>query len=178
MTAKDNMSSIYHEKQRSQLCAVHAINNLFQDGLLCSKNKLDKLCLQLDPSVLMNQHRSMFGTGNYDINVIMVFLNDQGYDVIWFDKRKTLNEINIDEIVGFLVNTLSSYKVFGRSINLFLFKHWYAIRSLNGIYFNLDSKLQSPMKIGDRDSVLKYLNEIINEGHNELLIVVKKGSVA
>ena len=83
-----NFSTIYHEKQRSQLCAVHAINNLFQDGLLCSKNKMDKLCLRLDPSSWMNQHRSIFGTGNYDINVIMIFLNEQGYDVIWFDKRK------------------------------------------------------------------------------------------
>ena len=74
------------------------------------------------------------------------------------------------------MNVLSPLTLFGRSASVFLSKHWYAIRNLNGLYFNLDSKLASPLVIGDKDSVLKYLNKLLNEDHSELLLVVKKGT--
>lgn len=32
---------IYHEKQIRQLCALHALNNLFQDNFAFTKNDLD-----------------------------------------------------------------------------------------------------------------------------------------
>ena len=79
---------MYHEKQRLQLCAVHAINNLFQDKTLCSKAKLDAQCLLLNPSRWNNPHRSMLQIGNYDVNVIINFLKQHNYDILWFDKRK------------------------------------------------------------------------------------------
>ena len=78
----------YHEKQRLQMCAVHAINNLFQDRTMCNKASMDEQCLLLNSSKLNNPHRSLLGFGNYDINVIINFLKSKNYDVIWFDKRK------------------------------------------------------------------------------------------
>lgn len=36
--------SIYHEKQKWELCALHALNNLFQDENAFSKQHLDELC--------------------------------------------------------------------------------------------------------------------------------------
>ena len=81
-------SNIYHEKQHLQFCAVHALNNLFQNGHFCRKEKLDDICLQLNASKWLNPHRSVFKVGNYDINVIIVYLQQHGYDVIWFDKRR------------------------------------------------------------------------------------------
>eukprot|EP00057_Strongylocentrotus_purpuratus_P024898 XP_011679372.1 PREDICTED: josephin-2 [Strongylocentrotus purpuratus] len=35
---------IYHEKQRWELCALHALNNVFQDGKAFNKQSMDELC--------------------------------------------------------------------------------------------------------------------------------------
>ena len=36
--------SIYHEKQSKELCALHALNNLFQDEKAFTKSELDNIC--------------------------------------------------------------------------------------------------------------------------------------
>ncbi len=35
---------IYHEKQSRELCALHALNNLFQSGTAFSKKDMDDIC--------------------------------------------------------------------------------------------------------------------------------------
>ena len=37
---------IYHERQVRELCALHALNNLFQDKTAFSKKELDNICLR------------------------------------------------------------------------------------------------------------------------------------
>lgn len=107
---------MYHERQIRELCALHALNNLFQ-GELCydsviknisskliiiliqlsvwliakgtfTKAELDDICIQLSPNEWINPHKSMLGLGSYDINVIMTALQAKGCEAIWFDKRK------------------------------------------------------------------------------------------
>lgn len=36
--------AIYHEKQRRELCALHALNNVFQDGTAFSRDALQEIC--------------------------------------------------------------------------------------------------------------------------------------
>lgn len=80
---------IYHEKQSKQLCALHALNNLFQDPNAFTKQHLDAICKDLAPeSRLFNPHRSILGLGCYDVNVILSALAKKGYEAVWFDKRK------------------------------------------------------------------------------------------
>lgn len=79
---------IYHEKQIRELCALHALNNLFQSKDAFTKTELDTICHSLSPDNWINPHKSMLGLGNYDINVIMKALQSRGYEAIWFDKRK------------------------------------------------------------------------------------------
>lgn len=79
--------SIYHEKQIKELCALHALNNLFQEKYF-TKVELDSVCHNLSPDVWINPHKSFLGLGNYDINVIMKVLQSRGYEAVWFDKRK------------------------------------------------------------------------------------------
>lgn len=65
--------AIYHEKQSLQLCAIHALNNVFQERIF-EKEAMDQVALAFCPpesSTWINPHKSMFGFGNYDINVIM-----------------------------------------------------------------------------------------------------------
>lgn len=41
----DELNSIYHEKQVKELCALHALNNLFQNKYF-TKQTLDALCVE------------------------------------------------------------------------------------------------------------------------------------
>ncbi len=41
-----NLSNIYHEKQVKELCALHTLNNLFQEKYY-TKAILDDICVQL-----------------------------------------------------------------------------------------------------------------------------------
>jgi hypothetical protein len=65
------LPKIYFEKQGplSNLCLVHAINNLFGDVAYNEKG-LDKICKSLS-NELINPHKHFFG-GDYDANVLMV----------------------------------------------------------------------------------------------------------
>ena len=69
------------------LCAVHSLNNLFQDRNAYSKEDLDAISYQLSPDSFVNPHKNMLGLGNYDVNVMMVALQQKNYEVVWFDKR-------------------------------------------------------------------------------------------
>ena len=40
----ENDGSIYHEKQSKELCALHALNNLFQNEKAYTKKDLDDIC--------------------------------------------------------------------------------------------------------------------------------------
>ena len=79
---------IYHERQRLQMCAIHAVNNLFQGAQILKEEEMNEVCKELSPRSLLNPHKSVFGVGNYDINAIMAILSKRGYETIWFDKRR------------------------------------------------------------------------------------------
>ena len=48
----------------------------------------DHLPLRLAPDSRLNPHRSLLGTGNYDVNVIMAALQGQGLAAVWWDRRR------------------------------------------------------------------------------------------
>lgn len=78
---------MYHERQRLQFCALHALNNLFQASVF-AKQDLDDICNSLNSHAKLNPHKSIFGLGNYDVNVLSAALELKHYQLIWFDKRK------------------------------------------------------------------------------------------
>ena len=43
-TNDDLSVNVYHERQRYELCALHALNNVFQDPNAFSKEQLDEVC--------------------------------------------------------------------------------------------------------------------------------------
>lgn len=85
-----NIAELFYDCsiQVKELCALHALNNLFQECGAFSKTELDAICYSLSPNVWINPHKSLLGLGNYDINVIMAALQRKGYEAVWFDKRK------------------------------------------------------------------------------------------
>lgn len=164
-------TNIYHEKQSKQLCALHTLNNLFQKNAF-NKSNLDDLCLQLSPNTWVNPHRSVFGLGNYDINVIMaaVAMKYEGYEVMWWDKRRKITISDVNSCFGFILNLPSQSKV-GGVLLPFKTQHWLAIRKLEDTFYNLDSKLDEPQAIGESQKLVEYLINYLAEENCELFIV-------
>jgi len=162
--------NIYHEKQSRQLCALHTLNNLFQKSDTFTKALLDDLCLQLTPNSWINPHRSIFGLGNYDVNVVMAAVQLMDCEMVWWDKRRKITPHDINSAVGLILNLPSPSKV-GGLLFPFKTKHWLAIRQFDSVYYNLDSKLQSPETIGDVQQLIEHLTRHLNEDDCELFLV-------
>lgn len=167
--------NIYHEKQSRQLCALHVLNNLFQDPHAFTKADLDAICTRLSPNTWVNPHKSMIGLGNYDVNILMTGLQDWGYKTIWFDKRKSVETIQFENVYGFILNVPSNYKVFGVMPIPYNNKHWLAIKHFNNKgYYNLDSNLSKPVHIGEKQELIELLRTELSSSEKELLLVVRE----
>ncbi|GFT52332.1 hypothetical protein NPIL_215551 [Nephila pilipes] len=161
--------NIYHEKQVKELCALHALNNLFQDKNAFNKQILDNICHSLSPDNLVNPHKSLLGLGNYDVNVLMAALQLKGYEAMWFDKRKDPSNIDFGKICGLILNIPSEMKFLPLRLNR---KHWIAVKEIDGTFYNLDSKLENPVAIGKVLDLVSYLREQIRGKDREIFLVV------
>nr|CAG4641328.1 EOG090X0HOM [Eulimnadia texana] len=161
---------IYHEKQSQQLCALHTLNNLLQDRQAFTKKDLDHLCVQLSPQNWINPHRSILGLGNYDINIIIAALQTKDCEVQWWDRRKDPSLITLDNIIGIIVNVPSNPQ-FGVVSFPYKRKHWIAVKEINGQFYNLDSKLSRPAVLGNREELLKFLREKLENKNSEIFVV-------
>ncbi|XP_053461634.1 josephin-2 isoform X3 [Nycticebus coucang] len=254
--AKDGMSqapgvqpnqqpSVYHERQRLELCAVHALNNVLQQQLF-NQEAADEICKsllrqrpapqsdhcgiysslsqgsgksftprmcwrsrdespvlgearetdiqksntharpffcpasqgprseqRLAPDSRLNPHRSLLGTGNYDVNVIMAALQGLGLAAVWWDRRRPLSQLALPQVLGLILNLPSPVSLGLLSLPLRR-RHWVALRQVNGIYYNLDSKLRAPEPLGDEDGVRAFLEAALAQGLCEVLLVVTK----
>ncbi|KAF5404521.1 Josephin domain-containing 2 [Paragonimus heterotremus] len=183
MDCSKDSAVIYHEKQSKMLCCLHALNNVLQDKIF-SKKSLDEIANNLSPYTILNPHRNVFGLGNYDANVLMVALQQCGYDIVWCDKRKSVQEhnLNFDNILGFILNTLSRRRLLRVPLP-HMGSHWIAFRRLvvNGQsqYYDLDSKLHSPMPIAATDEqFVAYLEQRLREfPDTQLLFVVSSDAL-
>ncbi|CAH1403607.1 unnamed protein product [Nezara viridula] len=173
MAMNGNSTGVYHEKQVKELCALHALNNLFQSREAFTKSELDEICQALSPHVWINPHKSFLGLGNYDVNVIMAALQRKGCEAVWFDKRKPPECLELSHIQGFILNVPSDYR-FGFVLLPLKKRHWIAIRQVSGVYYNLDSKLDSPHMIGQANDLMAYLKEQLDSRDKELFVVVNQ----
>ncbi|XP_053577066.1 josephin-2 [Bombina bombina] len=164
--------SLFHERQRLELCAVHALNNLLQRPEI-TQQRAEEICRGLAPNTLFNPHRSVLGTGNYDVNVIMAALHSLDYAAVWWDKRRSLESLVLSEILGFILNIPSPVSLGFLSLPITR-KHWIAVRQINGVYYNLDSKLKAPAKLGSPRELREFLQDHISRGSCEVLLVVQK----
>ncbi|XP_003222729.1 josephin-2 [Anolis carolinensis] len=169
-SAPNGASGIYHERQRLELCAVHALNNVLQERIF-TQEAADEICKRLAPDARWNPHRSFLGTGNYDVNVIMAALQSVGLEAVWWDKRRPLEQLSVAGVLGFIINVPSNVCLGFLSLPVRR-RHWIAVRQLDGIYYNLDSKLKAPVPIGSEADLRVFLQEVLSEGPCELLLVV------
>lgn len=160
--------TLFHERQRLALCGVHAVNNLLQRNCY-QKRDFDSLCWELEPSLLFNPHRSLLGIGNYDVNVVVILLQRQGYTVTWHDRRRpiTLDEFEQAPHSSCLVGILQNVKGRGLWSKLIHSRHWIALlyNQENGQWLNLDSCLDAPVRIGSHKECLPFLTANGDDSH-------------
>ncbi|KAM6032606.1 josephin-2 [Theristicus caerulescens] len=164
----------YHERQRLELCALHALNNVLQRPCF-TRRAADAICHRLAPDARLNPHRSLLGTGNYDVNVIMAALQSLGLAAVWWDKRRSLERLALGEILGFILNVPSRLSL-GFVALPFRRKHWFAVRQLDGTYYNLDSKLRAPVVIGGEAELRAFLRDFLSRGICEVFLVVPRAA--
>lgn len=181
-TGAPSPADAHHEKQRKMLCAMHALNNALQltaDGadptkLPFTQSELDQICVTLAGGKSFNNpHRTWWGLGNYDVNVLMTAAQSRGYDVQWHDARKELDGVDFGSLAALIVNreTGGKWYLLGAKGH-----HWLAIRrfAADGPFFNLDSQLKEPTPFADEGELKAYLAGQIEAGGHLLLLTKSK----
>ncbi|CAF1220259.1 unnamed protein product [Adineta steineri] len=152
---------IYHEKQRLMRCGLHSLNNLFQIPKLFTNHHLESIVREYDKRKLFNDYRTLW-LGNYDLRILIEAINRCGFNV---------RQINIYH--GESIDKLPWDSYFGLLINL-NGTHWFTIKNLNGIYYNLDSTLRKPIQIGQKHNLIEYLFHLIHRTQTVYLFVVSQ----
>lgn len=173
-------AEIYHEKQRLQFCLLHSLNNLFQDKDAFTRADLNVIAERLhidDPnkgtwtplSAIFKPHHNLL-TGNYDINVLIAALEEKGKRVVWHDRRNGASTIDLEgsgnELMGIVLNIpVKKY------VGLWRSRHWVTLRTVGGVWYNLDSDFSTPYQFKDTEEVRNFLDYIIAAGAEVLLVM-------
>ena len=158
---------VYHEPQRLMRCAQHTLNALLQEPAF-SAAALDEIARSISSGRLALAHRWPV-LGNYDVNVMMMALQKHGLDVQWWDRRADLLELQRaaerESCVGLICNEPTSW-LFGMVPS----RHWLAIRRVGGTWFDLDSKLQAPVKL-ETPALVDRLQCLLRDEAGQVLVV-------
>nr|KAF6410642.1 hypothetical protein HJG63_009123 [Rousettus aegyptiacus] len=84
-----------------------------------------------------------------------------------------LSQLALPQVLGLILNLPSPVSLGLLSLPLRR-RHWVALRQVDGIYYNLDSKLRAPEALGDEDGVRAFLAAALAQGLCEVLLVVTK----
>ena len=97
-----------------------------------------------------------------------------GFKVDWYDRRllpvtPELVPLATDEsIVGLICNRPTS-----NMVGLVKGHHWYSIRPLQGLYYNLEFILARPTAFQDEDSVRIHLTYLLESSQDANLLLVR-----
>lgn len=157
---------MYHERQRRQLCGVHAINNLLQraetnkeelDGIAKELTLTEKRLLDSKAELsTMDGVSSRHGTpllGNYSLEVVQKALERRDVSLSWLSSGslQTTSRGAFDEessVVGFVINTKSVDSNYLLSMVLPKNRrHWLAVPRLSSGESKGDNEATSPSHI-------------------------------
>lgn len=111
---------------------------------------------------LVRQKKVRFNTNFFVTNITTVYLYNRDPSCI-----------NLSNIIGFILNVPTEYKLGFLTLPLRR-RHWISIRGLEGQFWNLDSKFDSPVLIGNDDKLYEYMRNQFSSNDKELFIVVSK----
>ncbi len=148
----------------------HALNNLLQKRRF-TVGDLDRIAEQLAAQqeesgpltrLLLNPHRSVWRIGNFDVNVVLAALREDGLHAVWFDRRQDVRRLRLEETVGLVLN-----------VTTFFGRHWLALRLFEGTAYNLDSKLAKPQSFAAPEELLAFLRTALAQEDAQLLVVTQ-----
>ncbi|VDM00312.1 unnamed protein product [Schistocephalus solidus] len=135
------------------------------------------ICSKLTPARFANPHCNIFGLGNFDVNVLILALQENGHDIVWFNRQKSIADYNLNWqlLTGFILNTsrklLPPIPVTSR--------HWIAFRGFPSpegehfLYYDLDSKLPSPLLVATSHAEFAtYIETRLNGSLSSQLLIV------
>ena len=175
MTSTNNQYWVYHERQEAQLCGQHALNNLVQSHIF-TPYSLAEIATQLDQMELnfMSQNNeggvnskdylkriqeasgNVDESGNFSIEVLRsALLSRFELELPNILQKGILDGMEITNIEGFICNRSS---------------HWFAIRKINGRYWNLNSTLERPELIS-HFRLAAEVEQFMKEGYAVFCVV-------
>lgn len=153
------------------MCGIHAVNAVLQSdfGPHYTSAEFDEIAHTFDPPKLFhfNAHKSAFGMGNYDANILLFALHQRGLECAWHDKRKTVAG-NLDPagLVAVIIN-IPPRGFFG---SLFDSRHWVTLRNVGGVWYDLDSLQSKPAVVGGDSDLLARVQAEIDGGSTALCV--------
>ncbi|VWU49573.1 conserved protein, unknown function [Hepatocystis sp. ex Piliocolobus tephrosceles] len=153
-------------------------NNINIDENLNIKQQLDikrKDNLNKD-NISTYVKKCMYYFGNFNINVLYLFLSKYNIELEWVDnneifekineKRKCNvifddNHLNNKELIGFVINVVRL-----NFLGLYYHRHFYTIRKISGMWFNLDSKLAKPALFYNNAELNEHLIKLLKDNKN------------
>ncbi|XP_075220868.1 josephin-like protein isoform X2 [Lycorma delicatula] len=103
----------------------------------------------------------------------LMVIGQSGNTLCFSNVPRDPESLELNRVFGFILNVPSDFRFRFVVVSLRR-RHWIAIRRVNGAYYNLDSKLDSPFLIGQDGELVQYLREQIQNKEKELFIVVSK----
>jgi len=144
-------------------CSIHCLNNVLQ-GAVFTQQDFDDVVKSLPPHIQSE---------TYDVNVMTLALNQRGYTTMYFNKANDPAVLKLDNILGFMVNTVVEAKFFG--VTFCSGSHWAALRQVNRRFYNLDSDCrQSDCIARNKPDMLEYLRRVIADDRKHLFLVLSK----
>lgn len=162
---------VYHEKQEGALCGLHCLNTLLQSPQF-TEIDLMEFGRELDEKeriamleggeeskeflqFMAEDSGNISKNGNYSIQVLAKALHSKGLDCILVTE-KTLPAVinNLEKETGFICN---------------LGSHWFAIRKVEGDWYNFNSTLKEPQHLTDF-YLGSYLESVMAEGYSVYVV--------
>eukprot|EP01122_Echinamoeba_exundans_P004972 TRINITY_DN1516_c0_g2_i1.p1 TRINITY_DN1516_c0_g2~~TRINITY_DN1516_c0_g2_i1.p1 ORF type:complete len:362 (+),score=51.88 TRINITY_DN1516_c0_g2_i1:777-1862(+) len=162
------MPWIYHEKQDAALCGVHCLNNLLQ-GQFYTEIDLARIAHDLDDNeralmaemgtdtkdflkFMQEDSGNVADDGNYSVQVL-----SHALDTVW---GVSLSSITHEDNAHILANPLGQ-----EAFVCNLQSHWFAIRKIDGKWYNLNSLNKRPEFLGDV-YLSAFLKQLELEGYS------------
>ena len=132
---------IYFEKQsKDRLCGLHCLNSLMQ-GPFFDLIQLSEIALDIDKqeNLLLggkqSAHENVDDDGNYNIQVLTMALNLYNASISPLKAKQVISLIEQGENIESLIFNSST--------------HWFAIRKINNVWYDLNSTNKAPKVISE-----------------------------
>eukprot|EP00039_Didymoeca_costata_P001692 m.54333 g.54333 ORF g.54333 m.54333 type:complete len:244 (-) comp10918_c0_seq2:49-780(-) len=165
------MQAPFFEKQDGALCAQHALNALLQ-GAYFSAVDLAELARSLDE--LERQRMAESGLDSKDYLAFMA-ADSNNYDDSGFFSSQVLSKalevwnLEMIPVTNPAVATVRSNPSQENAYICWLQQHWFTLRKIDNVWYNLDSRQEAPQRITDLYLGL-IIDQLITEGYTIFVI--------